>query len=521
METIIYVTSIKIKKSIIYMTLQSDQKLDPLSIELVCRNKMSPAAVPMVFSISHTDRTVIQTCIDTGLLRLQNDDWEIVVSSETGEYTPILDSHIRAALILFSYKIKPGHNFLFFPMGGPGHKFLLRCRPLTKYDGAGTQIRELTAFLLAKLLKPLWKKKKIWLIYEKYSSSAQDNGFYFFRYCMEQLPPQERRHIYFILDKSSPQWADMQKYKKHILPFMSFRHILYLLLADLYVASDARLHAFAWKPMPNLISREINRHDIFFLQHGVLGLKRVEALFGKNGASPMTYFAVSSDAEQRIVTEYFGYEKKHVPVVGLARWDVLEDRSDLAQKKILVMPTWRSWLEEKDDDFFCKSDYYQTYMHLFQNKELLELLKKNNTRMVFYIHPKLKEFMKSFHSESPLIQLIPFGQCPLNHLIMECSMLITDYSSVCWDVYYLEKPVIFYQFDSDLYEKTNGSYMDMEHDLFGDRCIREDQLINAVRDYIQSDFHEKEKYKKMRKDLFAFRDHNNCRRIYDFIIKNR
>ena len=32
METIIYVTSIKIKKSIIYMTLQSDQKLDPLSI---------------------------------------------------------------------------------------------------------------------------------------------------------------------------------------------------------------------------------------------------------------------------------------------------------------------------------------------------------------------------------------------------------------------------------------------------------------------------------------------------------
>ena len=58
METIIYVTSIKIKKSIIYMTLQSDQKLDPLSIELVCRNKMSPAAVPMVFSISHTDRTV-------------------------------------------------------------------------------------------------------------------------------------------------------------------------------------------------------------------------------------------------------------------------------------------------------------------------------------------------------------------------------------------------------------------------------------------------------------------------------
>lgn len=168
------------------------------------------------------------------------------------------------------------------------------------------------------------------------------------------------------------------------------------------------------------------------------------------------------------------------------------------------MPTWRSWLEDKDDDFFCKSDYYQTYMHLFQNEALLDLLKTSNTCMVFYIHPKLKEFMKSFHSESPLIQLIPFGQCPLNHLIMECSMLITDYSSVCWDVYYLEKPVVFYQFDSELYEKTNGSYMDMEHDLFGDRCILEDQLINTIKDYIQSDFHEKEKYKKNAERSFRF-----------------
>ena len=119
METIVYVTSVKIKKSIIYMTLQSDQKLEPLSIELVCRNEMSPAAVPMVFSVSHTDRTVIQTSMDAGLLRLQNDDWEIAVSSETGKYTPILNGHMRAALILFSYKIKPGHNFLFFPIGGP------------------------------------------------------------------------------------------------------------------------------------------------------------------------------------------------------------------------------------------------------------------------------------------------------------------------------------------------------------------------------------------------------------------
>ena len=31
-------------------------------------------------------------------------------------------------------------------------------------------------------------------------------------------------------------------------------------------------------------------------------------------------------------------------------------------------------------------------------------------------------------------------------------MLITDYSSVSWDVYYQEKPVVFYPFDLETYE---------------------------------------------------------------------
>ena len=54
------------------------------------------------------------------------------------------------------------------------------------------------------LFNPLFKKRHIWLIYEKYCISAQDNGFYFFQYCMKHLPAEEKKNIFFILDKSSP-----------------------------------------------------------------------------------------------------------------------------------------------------------------------------------------------------------------------------------------------------------------------------------------------------------------------------
>ena len=86
---------------------------------------------------------------------------------------------------------------------------------------------------------------------------------------------------------------------------------------------------------------------------------------------------------------------------------------------------------------------------------------------------------------------------------MKCSMLITDYSSVSWDVHYLAKPVLFYQFDYDLYQQANGSYIDMTRDLFGDRCLDQECLVKNIKEYIEHNFKEKERYAQMRKAWFG------------------
>lgn len=523
MGTEIFVTGIRLKKSHIELILQTSAKISPQEINFTYRNITSPLSYPFTFSVSHQKGTRIRACITTGNLSFPAGDWDITINTGTSKAPefcfPVLGKTLRARLIFGNYSHRVGSNMIFFPMGSTGYRFIFRCRPSQISDSHAFRLKELAAFGLYKLFRPLWKKKKIWLVFEKYCTSAQDNGFYFFRYCMENLPAQEKKHIYFILDKNSAQWPIIRQYQKQVIPFLSFRHIFYLLIADLYIGSDARAHAYAWMPMPNLISREINKHDIFFLQHGVTALKRVDQIFGKHGSSPMTYFDVTSLMEQKIIVENFGYDKAHTPVLGFSRWDALQNKSSSFFPKVLVMPTWRSWLEGKDDDFFCSSQYYRTYMNLLQNQELLSFLKETGTKLIFYIHPKLREFMKTFHTNSSEIELIPFGKRALNELIMECSMLVTDYSSVCWDVYYLGKPVIFYQFDTELYERTNGSYIDMEHDLFGDCCKEENQLVSLIIEYSKNNFHEKEIYGNMRKDLFAYQDHNNCKRIYNFIAE--
>ena len=181
------------------------------------------------------------------------------------------------------------------------------------------------------------------------------------------------------------------------------------------------------------------------------------------------------------------------------------------------MPTWRSWLEDQSDEFFCQSQYYQEYTALLNDPELQKFLHSSHTKLIFYIHPKLREYISSFHTEDSQIRLIPFGSVPLNQLIMKCSMLVTDYSSVSWDAYYLGKPILFYQFDLEKYNETCGSYIDMEKDLFGERCTTRTALLQKISEYAKNGFKEKPQYADMRKNYFAYHDHNNRRRTYEFI----
>ena len=79
------------------------------------------------------------------------------------------------------------------------------------------------------------------------------------------------------------------------------------------------------------------------------------------------------------------------------------------------------------------------------------------------------------------------------------------------------KPVVFYQFDYDLYMQANGSYLDMKKELFGDRYITEEKVIAGLGEYMQNDFREKAKYGSLRQEYFAYNDQNNCKRILEFL----
>lgn len=454
--------------------------------------------------------------------------WDVVVKEETpeGGHEAILgglSAKLKLMLILFPRWTRTRDEHVIYPFVNGARQFTIQYRKYDKrYDSYRFLFKELLALLVYGIGKPFWDRKRLWLICEKFSAMAQDNGLYFFRYCMEKLPQEEKKHIFYVIDKTASDYEAVRQYDENVISFMSFRYMIYLCAAQYLISTDAIRHFYIWDS-PNSIYKVLYqaRKHIIFLQHGVMGFKQCHRTFHKSGGNRMALFVVSSEYEQDIIHNYFEYDRDEIIITGLPRWDVLHDTSSPAHKEILLMPTWRSWLEYVSDEVFLESEYYRNYKSFLTNPKLFLLLDKYDVTLNFYIHPKFRDYIGLFEEEDlsktgggQRIRLIPFGSEPLNKLLMSCSMLVTDYSSVAWDVYYQEKPVVFYPFDLNTYESQQGSYMDLRKEAFGPLVYHEEELLLELEKYMKNDFLEEECYKERRAYLLPLRDDKNSERIY-------
>ena len=424
---------------------------------------------------------------------------------------PILHHKINSDFSKYTIE-KSG--YIFYPYSTIRNQLSFTYREKGVYDSPKYYMREKIALWLYFFFGFYYRKKKIWLIYEKFAETAQDNSYYFFKYCVDE---KKRKNVYYVIKKESPDYRNLAGYEEHVLEFMSIRHLLYLLASKLLISSETKSHAYIYQANRGIIRQKLIKKAYVFLQHGVIALKKVDVLWRKGLHNSADLFVVSSEFEKEIIKKYFKYNDKDIIITGLSRWDHLQDRS-AGKKEILLMPTWRNWIDEVQDEKFIHSEFFINYSNLLNSERFQQMLRSNNITLNFYLHPKFMKYVNHFTPRCPNIRIIRFGELPINELIMRSSLLITDYSSVSWDMYYLGKPIIFFQFDIDQYNFYHGSYMDMDKDLFGDRVFSIDELLDVLNEYIKNEFKEKPLFQARRPNYFKYVDKNNSKRIYDEII---
>ena len=367
-----------------------------------------------------------------------------------------------------------------------------------------------------------FKRRPLWLLSDRINK-ADDNGEAFFKYLNEE---KVQENTYFVLRKDSTDYPIVKKYGK-MLNYSSWKHKIIHLLADATVSAAA--DEFVYNPF---LWQGRFYHDILvhqkriFLQHGITKDDQSGWLnkYSKNLSILIT--AAKPEYDSMINENYF-YNSDIVKLTGFPRFDRLQN---LQEKIITIMPTWRKYLVgrasnlySKDgitryDENFKKTQFFIFYDNLLNNKTLLKKAKEFGYSIHFMPHPNLINYIDWFHHNDAV------SFCSIHtkyrEIFNRSSLILTDYSSVAFDFAYLRKPVVYCQFDKDIFFShhlyTQG-YFDYERDGFGEVTYDLNSLVDCLIDYMENDCQLKDKYKQRIDNFFAYNDRNNCERVYEAI----
>ena len=359
--------------------------------------------------------------------------------------------------------------------------------------------------------------KRFWLVCEE-EREAQDTGFALFRHLNEAHP--ELETIYAI-SYDSPAFDKVRRTGRTVR-YSSLLHWIYYLSAEVNISSQK-----GGKP---------NAAVCYFLE--VYGLLRNRRVFLNHGVTmsdngylhyenaKMWMFVTSNREERDYVEEVFNYPKGVVVCTGLSRFDYLKDESPT--RTVVLMPSWRSWLKlpsKVDSDVsgefrdFLSSEYYRCFQSLINNDDLIDLLEEHGYRLLFYPHRNVQPHLAEFCTKSDCVILASEAEYDIQALLRSCDVMITDYSSVSFDFAYLEKPIIYYQFDEERFRKYQYAegYFSYREDGFGPVVSDEEKVVAALRDALEG--RNLDEYRSREHSFFAYRDGQNSERIYQEIVR--
>lgn len=362
-------------------------------------------------------------------------------------------------------------------------------------------------------------KSNAWILMDR-DNQADDNAEHLYRYISENHPEQD---IYFALKRTSSDWKRLEQDGFNLLEFGSSAFESKLKDCAKIISSHVDGYITHYFKDNSLLDK-----DYVFLQHGITK----DDLSGWLNTKKIACFVTATNPEYHSIvdnTTAYKFGKKEVKLTGFPRYDRLLINNNTESKQILIMPTWRSSIvgtyisgtERTRNPDFMKTNYAR-HWHGFMNHAILKELNDQGYQIVFAPHPSIQEYMDEF-TVPDFIKIYSYSEGNIQSVFQNTSILITDYSSVAFDVAYLNKAILYYQFDYDeVFSSGNHTYQkgyfDYNRDGFGAVAYNETELLAALKDLVNNQAKVPDLYQKRIDKTFQFRDSNNCERVYQAIL---
>lgn len=369
------------------------------------------------------------------------------------------------------------------------------------------------AYCYSLVLKKRPEYRDLWLIAER-GDEARDNAYYLFKYLREK---EKSIHACFVIQSRSPD-IDKVRCLGDIVELNSLKHYALFILCTKLVSTHF-YGAQPWDKGTAFVLKLLPKKSIVKLSHGVY-----KDRFTFSGADVVV---CSSRTESELLRHNGHASRPAIKVLGLCRYDGLVDRSSRRQRKlILVMPTFRFWLEAASglrnrDDIFRRDPYFLCWNQFLRDQKLAELCESTGCEVIFYPHIRSHKYLHLFRGYGGDITIGDSKRHDIQELFVECAMLVTDFSSVFFDVGYMKKPVVFFQFDESEYRRKQykeGTFS-YQRDGFGPVFECSEEVVAYITDRARAEFLMDQKYLTRVEGFFDYRDKDNTRRNFEAILE--
>jgi CDP-glycerol glycerophosphotransferase (TagB/SpsB family) len=227
------------------------------------------------------------------------------------------------------------------------------------------------------------------------------------------------------------------------------------------------------------------------------------------------------------VAKQYGWKDKDIIKMNLPRWDKYNDFESLKKeecinhKNIFVMFTWRQMKERKN----ISNLYFENINGLLNNKFLLRNLDNYNITLYFAFHRQIWNKLKS-KSKLKINKHIKYiEEKEISIILSNTSLVVTDFSSIIFDIIYREKPFVIFIPDSNdpnLSDIYSDFYYQLIKDIkdgvisFQNTFFSIEDTVKKINFFIKNNFILEPKL-KMFYNNFGFKKENSTNKFIEYL----
>jgi len=342
--------------------------------------------------------------------------------------------------------------------------------------------------------RPFWIDNAYWLYAysKKHGASARD-----YKYLCKNSKDQRYKEL------QNDNWVVKQFSFSHFRSFIHADILCYSYdTAPFYFNSYGKFFKKILKPNTKL----------FFLSHGV-SRWYLQTIDYKN--THFDTFISVWEREKDVLEKTM--QQKNVVITWFPRFDVLHQNTKLSNM-IVFLPAWRIDLSFGSKSDFKKSGYFKKIQSFLSSAELGKLLESYDTQLIWHPHQYIEDFLDLFTITNPRIQInIWKWKKSISWLFQNMWVFITDNTGAQFDVAYMKKPIIHYDFYP--YHIKDQRLEEWSIWLFWDTFTDERGVLEKTEEYLKSWCIMEKKYTDTVERFFTFIDDKNCERVFSLLFK--